>query len=347
MKSEGEKDTIKRLLALKEVTYFDTEEGLTPFARNCRQFETWEQEWLDKQTTVHPKQRRVLFGFYERLETQAYAIEDRSGDAVIGLSAFFGAQLLSFFYLMLARSPSFSEIGTPTLERTNEDVFRLFRRTGQVAPVCSERRQLALQLASLAMRFLTAHEFTHILNGHLRLQMQEGDVHGNAFAWASERPRSLASKDDLLRSQTLEWDADSGAAVETIGISIGGAQSDLVRWTTATYGMFRLFDGPLLQASSHPAPINRAISSLLTFAAVQEKMDPGNTEVHLGRAITQAVDEVESVLTEFYEKEYSRPEQGIIDAFSGHNVIPYEGEWQRLRPLLEPLATRSGELAPA
>jgi hypothetical protein len=131
----------------------------------------------------------------------------------------------------------------------------------------------------LALDFLTAHEFAHIVNGHLDKGDDQGisaiDEVGRA-AWAPE------IRESMLISQTMEMDADGTAVLISLSSEWGKVAGNLPRpgppwnefydypgrvsllWSWAVSSLFRLFgearltDGdPTLE--SYPRPRLRSV----------------------------------------------------------------------------------------
>jgi hypothetical protein len=359
MMTDEEKATINRLFASQSLLYFDTEHDDTTLQTVCRNIASSEQAWLDKQLAGdQSSQTKVLLAFFESDEFQAIALEDADGSAAIGLSTFIAVQISWIFLNALAHREFLKEVGNADLELHPNELRVIpfpFRK-----PRCPQRFAVAKILCQLAVRFLTAHELTHILHGHLRLKRIQGQS-----LCLKERP-TLANQERSLESQTLEMDADSGAVLLTLNTVMmpdealsaeDGAGWDPIHrnrtlitnlWCIAIYTLFRSFESvPVkIEESSHPPPIRRALMAFGTFSALQQRDRPAESDESIQTSATRAMIEVERLIAWIVD---APPDLGPIrgatvpDDYSSKLL----NEWCRLRPLLEPLNRGKGKLAPA
>jgi hypothetical protein len=213
----------------------------------------------------------------------------------------------------------------------------------------------------MAMRFLTAHEMTHILNGHLRLKLVD-----SATSSVSEAQYHLPQEKALF-SQTLEMDADCGAVKECLQNIIFNEQAiadprnsglhyvykspnlALRLWTFAVYSIFRIFEenssSIQWETASHPPPMVRA---LMTQGTAYEFMKVNNL-----KALQDLIPSIFPISGLDSEQAFAHATKANINfqpVTSARNAAGYVKallkEWGHIRPLLEPLNRGVGKLAP-
>jgi hypothetical protein len=285
--SESPQDRFNRIVSTEiDRTAFDCVDESTPFQIVCLSYIKSEQAWLGKLLqTRHVRQPGIIYGIYEaRLdETQAYAIEKVDEiPAFIAVSSYFVYSLGTFFRAALARREILGDFGNPQLECTSEELGPGLHE--DLRPRDPERQQILKLLIMMAMRFLTAHEMTHILNGHLRYRLSVSA--GTPIAEAQHR----VERKDALLSQTLEMDADAGAVAACMpGVILAERAPEEVHrigchsvyqkpeaalrlWLFAVYAIFRMLEDraqPVqLNESSHPPPMIRI---QLIFGTLRER----------------------------------------------------------------------------
>jgi hypothetical protein len=355
---DEEKSTIKRLFA-NQLLYFDFEHDDIALQTVCRNIASSEQAWLDKQLAYQQcSQTKILLGFFESYEFQAIALENVDAIAAIGLSTFVAVRMSWIFCNALAHREFLKEAGNADLELqpTELRIIPLPLRR----PRCPQRLAVAKILCQLAVRFLTAHELSHILHGHLRLKAMQGQ------SLCMKEQVNAVNQGRPLESQTLEMDADSGAVLltlntvmmpdEAIATEDGAGWDPFYRnralmtdlWCIAIYTLFRSFeDLPVkIEESSHPPPIRRALIAFGTFSALQERDRTAESNASIQTSATRAMIEVEKLMAWILN---APPDLGPIRSATVPDdyVSKLLNEWSRLRPLLEPLNRGKGQLAPA
>jgi hypothetical protein len=271
MYQREELETFESLIASKGLARVQWEQHLSSIHAICERFNRFEQEWLDGLIpSQYSRLPRVLFGFYESHEFQARCFEYlQIPHAAVAVSAFCLVSLGNFFRSALAHRSVLSEFGNAEAELLElPDGPHL-----NLSPRDPERKNIADLLGKRAMRFLTAHELTHILNGHLLCP------YGVRRLTLAERPEHVVGEEALFR-QTLEMDADAGAVLECLpsreflnsdteeipekhGLStmMANPADWLFSWLFGTYCLFRILadDAPEFDPSksTHPPPMMR------------------------------------------------------------------------------------------
>jgi hypothetical protein len=187
----------------------------------------------------------------------------------------------NLFYSAL-RNPTFwTSVGDPKTDATFDGVAEqvsdlevLFNRGRLIHPPnCPDREFIARALAATCTLFIFFHEFAHIRNGHL-----DWLAFRNGQPFHSETEGTTAQVSGLER-QTLEWNADSIAALLTCNlvgvISRGrwqtGSDEEKLLWIshllTAIYCSFRvmsLLDDTTkpLELPFHPPVLLRLLSTI-------------------------------------------------------------------------------------
>jgi hypothetical protein len=336
----------------------------TPLQFTCMSYQRSEQAWLDKMIqTRHTKQPGIIYGFYESpAELQAYAIETPTETpGFIAISTYCIVSIGNFIRAALAHRNILLEFGDPEKELSSEEMGsgpHVF-----VRPRDPERLVMVKVLSMMAMRFLTAHEMTHILNGHIRHRLA-GHLQGEM----AEARRRLTPAEALF-SQTLEMDADAGAVVECMPgvilaerdlneiIRIGchpvfqKAEAALRLWLFAVYCVFRdLEDVALpipLELASHPPPMMRirmVMGTLYEFLK-REKLD--RLMDLLPSLIEQTIIDGENAYASILNQPVNfRPLATTENEESQLRITAIINAWRDVRPIVEPFARGGGKLAP-
>jgi hypothetical protein len=342
--------------------FFNSEHRETSLQTVCQTYVDYEQAWInDRLTKAHRKQPAILYGFYERFELQALAVERPDVKAaLVAISPHVIQLLAAFFNNAMSLNFIFPDIGNSSAELGGEQLKLkpvLLRR-----PQDETRRNIAKMLLMWSIRFLTAHELTHILHGHLRFRRI-----GMEASMMTETPHTL-SPADALALQTLEMDADSGAVSECLrGIMFDPEDAIDLRnanlfyvykdhllalrlWSFATYSLFRVMhdsSSPVPDPhSSHPPPMTRALWVADTAFEVLLKSSFDITRELSLRYFTEATVAGERVFAWMVNSE---PQLEAISAASSSTSYTSSilKEWGLLRPLLEPHNRAEGNLAPA
>lgn len=160
----------------------------------------------------HPK---CNFNIIDNSLCAASAKIDKNGNYYIGLN--FGAYMciINFFDLILSHPNVLTNYGDPTIENAREkvkdaqifdckDIFKGDFVVLRAIPNDPVRRQLSMFFSQVALRFLIVHEYTHVLNGHLKyLQADDG-----AFSELTSLTRDKTLNANLGLS-TFEMDSDA------------------------------------------------------------------------------------------------------------------------------------------
>lgn len=167
-----------------------------------------------------PKMPAIHFDWIENDDINACAFAHR-GKYFIGVSAGSAVYLHSLFSRMLSSPRVLPKVGDISKEvdtRVPPLAIQLGRgelRTSGFIPVIPKdpNRQFHYEyLNSLSMGFLASHEITHLIHGHIAYSEERlGHRHITERGWKKGEP------EPALTSQTLEMDADMGAAVAQVG----------------------------------------------------------------------------------------------------------------------------------
>lgn len=164
---------------------------------------------------TYPRLPPIHFGFTDLGQINACVFRF-NGEYVIAVNVGTAAVLSFFFCRVLADRELLSAIGDPDRERNDlpnlsvlmpnaelmiEEIVRL------VTPRDQERIDFSHGLLHRALRFLLAHELTHILNGHVDYLNASGST--KLFELNSSKQNS-----ETLDRQVMEVDADVGATSE-------------------------------------------------------------------------------------------------------------------------------------
>ena len=267
-------------------TAFHSEQNETDLQRICFFFQTREQEWLCYVAQHSRGCLDVEYGFFESVdELQAYAVELSSSSlSFVAVSSFSVNLLWVWFHAALAHPRIYADLCDASLELTPEEYQDLPAFSQH--PKSSDRQDLAMILAVVAIRFLTAHEMAHIRNGHLRYKANTGGA-----LYMAERKARLSPARALLQ-QTLEMDADRTAVSLTLPLILGEyfdmreliskslpvvlhtLKDRLRHWMFAVYSLFRC-----MEAASDPMPLDEAthpppmVRMTLIMEAVRELLE--------------------------------------------------------------------------
>jgi hypothetical protein len=362
---ESPADVFRRVIRTAiEREPFECSTQATPLQTTCLSYLRTEQAWLDKMLqTRHVRQPGIIYGFYESPEgeLQAYAIERvNETPGFIAVSTYCVVSIGFFFRAALAHGQILVDFGDPTQELSALEMGAGPHLSAR--PRDPERLRLVHLLTMRAMRFLTAHEMTHILNGHLRYRLGVG-----APSTIAEARQMLLPKDAVV-SQTLEMDADSGAVVDCMPFVIFAErdpqeparlgchpvyqkpEAALRLWLFAVYGFCRLMEDdarqvPIEQAS-HPSPMMRIqmiMGTLLEFLR-REKLD--RLVNILPDLIEATIRDGEAAYAAVLNREPDiEPLRLTLTAPAQKQMATVIDEWRNVRPIVEPFA-RGGKLAP-
>jgi len=344
---------------------FDCSSEATPLQSVCLSYQRSEQAWLNKRLqTLHVRQPGIIYGFYEspQDELQAYAIENRTQTpGFIAVSSFCVVSFGFFFRAALAHRNVLNEFGNSSHEMSPAEMGpgpHTF-----AAPRDPERLQLAKLITMMAIRFLTAHEMTHILNGHIRYKL--GIQNQNSMAEARQR---LSPRDAIFR-QTLEMDADAGCVVECMPfvifaekdpeepIRIGchavyrTPEAALRLWLFAVYGICRLLSEgspPIpIEESSHPSPMLRVRMIMGTLYEFLKREKLGRLLDLVPGLIGQAIQDGEAAYAAVLNRTPNTEPLGIaLSDEAQKQIAGIIAEWRHVRPIIEPFARSGGRLAP-
>jgi hypothetical protein len=335
-----------------------SERSETPLQQACLSYVQSEQAWINLiLPTRCPAQPEIHYDFFESDQLQAIAIERADCPfGFIAVSAFCVVSIGTFFRAAMLRRSLFEEIGDKLIiqdvpaDRQQRLATRLADRS---------RNDIVRILTMMAMRFLTAHEVTHIINGHLRYQMRASGAQRFEMAEAEqEQPAGEA-----LFRQTLEMDADAGAVLLSMpGITVAEWDSKyantlhevyrkpelaLKMWLFAMCSLFRLLHdaSPTFdpERSTDPAPMLRALLVLSTLDEVLRKKKFNRLRGLIPELLNSALVEAERSFADILG---SPPDlSGWKDALAlrQHGDV-ITRNWERVRPVLEPYS-RAG-LAP-
>jgi hypothetical protein len=340
----------------------DAEE--TPLQTTCLSYLRSEQAWLDKMLqTRHARQPGIIYGFYAsgNDELQARAIEPPDATAgFIAVSTYCVVSFGSFFRAALAHRSVLTDFGNPSQELSQEDLGpgpHPFAR-----PRDPERLLIVKLLTMMAMRFLTAHEMTHILNGHVRylVYMREGNE-------ITEKRHMLLPQDPLFR-QCLEMDADSGALVDCMpGIIFAERdpaeparigchpvyqkpEAALRLWLFAVYGVFRLLEddaGPIsIETSFHPLPLMRIQMVMGTLYEFLRREKLSRIIDLFPELVEQTIFDGETAYAAILNRTPDRqPWDRALGDVAQKQIGAVIREWRRVRPILERFARYPERLA--
>ncbi len=364
--SEFRKDAFRRVVheGIHRVA-FECEAGQTALQTCCISYVRSEQAWLDKLIAgYHVRQPGIVYGFYQSQdELQAHAIERQDeAPGFIAVSSYCVVALGFFFRAALSHQNILVEFGVPEDELPRSEMLRgpnPFTR-----PRDAERLKIVKLLTMMAMRFLTAHEMTHILNGHLRYKL--GATSTKAIAEA----RHKLSPRDALVNQILEMDADAGAVVECMPVVIFAErdpkeparigchpvyekpESALRLWLFAVYGICRVMedasmDPTPIDVSSHPLPMMRIQMIMGTLFEFLKRERFSRLLDLLPDIIERTISDCENAYAAILDQSLDpRPLQSALNEVNQKRIGAIIREWRNVRPLLEPFARGGRRLAP-
>ena len=323
--SELEFDLVRQVVGQRKLAVADPRLASDHFRDVITRYMWSEQAWLDYKIKInYPLQSRIFYSIYESTtELQAYAFENKGlayGYISVALSLL--VHLFNYFCLAMCSPRVFTFVGDASSEswpRLPEGNFIDF------IPRDPLRLEIALSLSSAAVRFLTAHELTHILNGHLRLQLNR--IPYASIAESEELPFALAGID----YQALEMEADAGAIFDCMTDAFIPCEvepplsedrhfrpwyihMDLLRiWLIAIYTLLRLLQrkrrGAQYFSLSHPEPVRRLAMILGTLDTHLENNGLDHKRAELQRVFASAMNDAEVAWAEVAYPE----EPGVAD----------------------------------
>lgn len=216
--------------------------------------------------------------------------------------------------------------------------------------VHASRGVVSLVLYDLTMNFLLWHELTHVLNGHLHHLYAE-----SAIQFIEEVGFSERSSAACLKRQTIEMDADSGAACKAIvrlHAQFGDAVTcdHMLPLLLAHGTLFRMFgelrndkcdltEGAIATAAYPPAPI-RLANVFCTAQEMTRKRFGEDFAKDFWRVAALAVNLIEKNIAKIAEKQTSV--QGMFKSLSpeaNQYICRLLNHWkEHLRPALLPHA---------
>ncbi|MDQ2772718.1 MAG: hypothetical protein M3Y54_19705 [Bacteroidota bacterium] len=335
---------------------------------------------LNKEGAIKPT---VAFGFLNSPDLNAYAAKapDEGNNKVyyIGLNTGCVYLLERLFYTLLANPKVFSDVGDASKEQMqggfDEIIFsnvENFTQNGNSLDYPlpqDEIRKVAARLLTLfALVFLSLHELTHILDGHLGLLANQRNIR-----LIEERRISEQQRAEYLFSQTIEFDADSigGCHTANFALSLFDTNDALPKEfhplladrgillgfaSFAVFSVFRLFsdsdssDRPLREALYPSFQCRRKVLNLTMIAQIVKHMEEGRLNAeegyHIGSMIAEGATHAEAAFLQITPFD-ARTEPTITDQLrSGIIFSSAEDEhmamlasnFQKIRPALEEFA---------
>jgi hypothetical protein len=326
----------------------------------CSRYRQYEQAWIDQRLKeTHTKQPGIAYGFIESFDFQAYAMQNPSShEGFIAVTPTCVTCLRTFFRNALSLPHVLTEVGNPSSEREQKEQRDIDPTS--IKPIDSERANIADMLTIWAVRFLTAHEMRHILNGHLRF------TNKYYSEFAISEANSVATSDIALERQTFEMDADSGAAYESLrGVLRPSLDKRFLQtqtfhpvyydvrlvlklWSFCVCSLFRLFDTNTaldFQILTHPPC---GVRTLMIQANALEILKAHKLS-QFNSTLVKSFEDVliqSGMVTSWLKNDGTafHPLQVPQTNFYPNALLQ---KWRQLRPALEPLSTSANKLAPA
>lgn len=244
--------------------------------------------FLQRAATALPAMPWIYFNFIDNWQFNAIAFR-YDGRYFIGVNRGAVATLAVLFDRMLADPQVLPFIGNTAAEVSDlpllPDIGTDFERSVASVPTFPRpqdlaRRSTANKMVELALDFLTAHEFAHIVNGHVDYMEENRGV--QAIDEAGGAAWSPAMRESALISQTMEMDADDTAVLISLGSEWGKVAGSFPRpeppwsefydypgkvsllWSYAVSSLFRIFGEARLTdqdvtLESYPRPRLRSV----------------------------------------------------------------------------------------
>lgn len=270
------------------------------------------------------------------------------------LRAFAHPDVLSQFGNIKEETPP-SKIFNAQIQ-TMDQLIAAFDLTEAVAPVGSERRQLAMILTGDVMHYIVCHELIHIINGHVDYRNSKL---GNYYL--DEDQHTILTEDQALFSQTLEMDADSIAmniifnlnrfSIRHPEIIVPGCefiyQNEADRLFLSCFSInfyWRLFgmNKPTFQSikySTHPSAAMRQFMIASTIVSKLIVLKETDLEEIMLKKCTEAVNSVEYAFSVLSEQGYDNSTfRSVLQKSEREHIAKLCKNWANVRPLLEPFA---------
>jgi hypothetical protein len=197
---------------------------------------------IERAAAAAPKMPPIHFDWIENDDINARAFPHR-GKYFIGLNVGSLIYLHSLFSRMLSNPNLLPKVGDVSKEdQTRVPPVPIQPGPGKlhgsglvpVIPKDPDRQYHYEYLNNQAMGFLVAHEITHLIHGHIAYEEDRLGHRG-----ISERGWKKGEPQPALTSQTLEMDADMGAAVAQTGMVMQLATDPALRPTNELARFFR------------------------------------------------------------------------------------------------------------
>ncbi|RLJ80503.1 hypothetical protein [Pedobacter alluvionis] len=266
--------------------------------------------------------------------------------------------LFALFCRMLGNKDILSSIGNSSNEIDQEKLFNihildinlLAAITEPVIPVDSTRKALAFWLANKALHTITIHEYAHIINGHCDLML---NINSNGIITENLRHNSIVSSEDMMLSQTLEFDADAYSTLKGLTLlnmewnqkafvdelnSVFKSFTDMLSmWSFANYSIWKLFgvgnyDLDRLSTYSHPPPSIRQRLALDLISTIH--LDSNKCDEVVSACLNAALEADRSFEKLSQTVETLEGWKMNQDPRCEEHMESLRGNWKNVRPLL-------------
>jgi len=270
--------------------------------------------------------------------------------------------LFALFGRMLGNKAILSNVGNSINEVDPEKLFNihildinlLAAIAEPVIPVDSTRMALVVWLANKAVQTITIHEYAHIINGHCDHML---NINSNGVITENLRHNSIVSSEDMMLSQTLEFDADAYSTQKGLTLlniewnqkvfrdelnSVFKSFSDMLyMWSFANYSIWKLFgvgnyDLDRLSTYSHPTPSIRQRFALDLISTLY--LDSNKYDEVVGACLNAALEADRSFEKLSQTVETLKGWKINQDPRCEEHMQRLMKNWKNVRPLLEPYA---------
>ncbi|QDU05511.1 hypothetical protein V6x_52490 [Gimesia chilikensis] len=199
---------------------------------------------IERAASAVPEMPPIHFDWIENHDINAWAFAYRD-KYFIGINAGALIYLHSLFSRMLSNPNILPVVGNPSKEKDNrvpavciKPIAGMLHSSDlePILPTDADRQFHYEYLNNQAMGFIVAHEITHLLHGHIAYAQDRFGYHG-IFERGSKKEKPMPA----LTRQTLEMDADMGAAVAQVGMVMQLATDTSLR---PTNNLARFFQTP-------------------------------------------------------------------------------------------------------